>query len=207
MTVYTYLLLPGDISIQVPGSCNEANRSSAHWLAISHGAMSQSMPIVTAYDTLGEDGLRASLSATKAKAIFLEPGLLRIFTKVLPSADAIQYVVYNTDSFDELLPEDLEALKRGKPGLKILSFEELRSLGEENPVVPTPPHANDLCCIMYTSGTGGSPKGVLLKHSNVVAAGKGLPSCRNISCYPGSDKTLFHSCGSNIRSDAQHSPR
>ncbi len=47
--------------------------TSANWLAMSHGAAAQSMPIVTAYDTLGEEGLRHSMVATRAKCIFLDP--------------------------------------------------------------------------------------------------------------------------------------
>ena len=51
-----------------------------------------------------------------------------------------------------------------------MSFEELRKLGEENTVDPVPPKPEDLCCIMYTSGSTGPPKGVPLTHGNVIAA-------------------------------------
>src|SRR6266536_4773633 len=133
--------------------------------------MSQSIPIVTAYDTLGEEGLRHSLMATKAKAIFLEPHLLKTFINTLKDAKDIRYIIHNTDSENEIDQGDLDVLKSSHGHLTVLSFEQLRRLGQQNPIDPTPPSPEDLCCIMYTSGTSGAPKGVELKHKNVIAAG------------------------------------
>ncbi|KAK1477146.1 AMP-binding enzyme [Colletotrichum cuscutae] len=69
--------------------------TSQHWLAMSHGAASQSMPVVTAYDTLGEEGLKYSMVATSAKAIFLDPHLLPTLGNVLQEAKDIRYVIWN----------------------------------------------------------------------------------------------------------------
>lgn len=133
--------------------------------------MSQTMAIVTAYDTLGEEGLRHSLVTTKAKAIFLEPHLLHTFIKTLQAVESIRYIILNTDNDDEVRAEDLETLKSSHDYITVLKYEDLRRMGEENPVDPVPPTREDLCCIMYTSGSGGSPKGVPIKHKAIVAAG------------------------------------
>lgn len=137
---------------------------------MSHAAGSQSMPIVTAYDTLGEEGLEHSLRQTHAKTIFLEPSLLPKLLKPLETATDIQYVIYNSQA--EPNQEAVDKLKSKYQHLTVMSFEELRELGAANPVEPTPPKPDDLCCIMYTSGSTGTPKGVLLKHKNVIASGK-----------------------------------
>jgi len=126
------------------------------------------MPIVTAYDTLGEEGLRHSLVQTGSKAIFLDPNLLKVLGNCLKDAKEIKSVIYNTDT--EVKQADLDKLKKDFDYLTILSFEELRKLGEDNPVEPVPPKPEDLCCIMYTSGSTGPPKGVPLKHKAVIAA-------------------------------------
>lgn len=144
--------------------------TSQNWLAMTHGACSQSMPIVTAYDTLGEEGLRYSMVATKAKAIFLDPHLLPTLTNVLPVATAVQTVIWNTQH--QVSQEHIDKLKALHPHINILSFDELRQLGEENPVDVVPPHTDDICCIMYTSGSTGTPKGVPVTHKAVVSAGK-----------------------------------
>jgi long-chain acyl-CoA synthetase len=49
----------------------------------SLGAVSQSIPIVTAYDTLGEEGLTHSLQETSATAIFLDGHLIKSIVKPL----------------------------------------------------------------------------------------------------------------------------
>ena len=129
------------------------------------------MSIVTAYDTLGEEGLRTSLIATRAKAIFLEPHLIKTFLLTLSAAKDIQFIIYNTDSEHEIDPADLETLRKSHDHLTVLSYEDLRQTGAVNPVSAVEPRAEDLACIMYTSGSGGPPKGVELTHANVVAAG------------------------------------
>jgi long-chain acyl-CoA synthetase len=150
-----------------------------YWLATAHGAGSQSMPIVTAYDTLGEEGLKHSLLQTNAKAIFLDPHLLTKLIKPLQEAKDIQHVIYNDDEAPttsrqpELVRADIKKLKEAHPHLTVHSFSDFVKLGQENKVDPTPPQPEDLCCIMYTSGSTGAPKGVLLKHKNVVAAVSG----------------------------------
>lgn len=112
------------------------------------------------------------MKQTKAKAIFLDPHLLTKLINPLKSAQAIQYVIYRTEV--EVKQEDIDKLKSAHPHLAIVSFDELVKMGEESPVDPVPPTKDDLCCIMYTSGSTGPPKGVLLKHRNVVAAIAGV---------------------------------
>ncbi|CAG8982250.1 hypothetical protein HYALB_00004484 [Hymenoscyphus albidus] len=146
--------------------------TSAHWLATSHAAASQSMPIVTAYDTLGEEGLKHSLVATKAKAIFLDPHLLTTLINPLKEAKDIQFVIWNSQN--EVNQDNIDKLKKAHEHLIIMSFEELRKLGENNPVDPVPPAPEDLCCIMYTSGSTGPPKGVPIKHKAVIASLAGV---------------------------------
>lgn len=146
---------------------------------MSHGAVSQSMPIATAYDTLGEEGLKHSLVQTQAKAIFCDPHLLPNLLNPLKVAQEVKYIIYNSDG--ELKQENIEMLKETYGYLTILSFEELRELGEKNSVDPVPPEPEDLCCIMYTSGSTGTPKGVPIKHKAVIASRKILeiPSIPN----------------------------
>ncbi|KAL2120416.1 hypothetical protein VTJ04DRAFT_4443 [Mycothermus thermophilus] len=157
--------------------------TSQNWLAMAHAAASQSMPIVTAYDTLGEEGLRYSMVATKAKAIFLDPHLLPTLTNVLAAATEIRHVIWNPQH--QVVQEHVDKLKAAYPHINILSFDDLRKLGEENPVDVVPPSPDDLCCIMYTSGSTGTPKGVPVTHGAVVASVAGASRIVEAYINPG----------------------
>ena len=156
---------------------------------MSHGAVSQSMPIATAYDTLGEEGLKHSLVQTEAKAIFCEPHLLPTLINPLKEAKEIKFVIYNSDS--EVKQANIDKLKSAYDYLTIMSFEELKQLGEKSPVEPVIPDREDLCCIMYTSGSTGTPKGVPIKHKAVVAAIAGVTTIIGQYIGPG-DKLLTY---------------
>ncbi|KAG5301804.1 acyl-CoA synthetase [Histoplasma ohiense] len=161
--------------------------TSAHWLAMAHGASSQSMTSVTAYDSLGEDGLNHSLVQTHSSAIFLDPALIPTLTRILKDATDIKHVIYDTAT--EVKQEHIDSLKSGFPHINILNFEDLRKLGEENPVDPVPPTPEDLCTIMYTSGSTGPPKGVALKHRMVIAGMAGANT--NVGHVLGPTDTLL----------------
>jgi len=126
------------------------------------------MSIVTINATLGEDGLMHSLTETNAKAIFVDPELIPMLLKILKSSQSIKFVLYHGDP----LESDLASLKSLNNHLTILHYDALIKLGRSNPVEPVPPNTTDLACIMYTSGSSGRPKGVLLTHRNLIAAGQ-----------------------------------
>jgi long-chain acyl-CoA synthetase len=107
---------------------------------------------------------------TNAKIMFTDPELLPKLINPFKKAKDIEVVVYGTK--DDANPKDIEKLTSAYPHLKVMSFDELVKLGEENPAEPIPPKPEDLACVMYTSGSTGTPKGVLIKHKNVVAAGR-----------------------------------
>ncbi|KAI5302854.1 long-chain fatty acid-CoA ligase, partial [Ascosphaera pollenicola] len=147
--------------------------TSMRWLALASAAGSQSIPIVTAYDSLGDEGLTHSINQTKTSAIFLDPALLPTLIKTFPKIDSIKTVIYD-DSNNNVPTTQIDEIHEKFPDVRIISFTELQEMGKNDPFEPVPPKPETLLCIMYTSGSTGPPKGVPLTHKNVIAAMAGV---------------------------------
>lgn len=85
---------------------------------------------------------------------------------------------------------DIEALKKAHDHLTIITYDELLESGKKTPHAPTPPKPEDMACIMYTSGTTGPPKGVVITHKNIIAAGIFLAPLTLICSVAGVDNAL-----------------
>jgi long-chain acyl-CoA synthetase len=139
-------------------------------MSLSHACASQSIQIATAYDTLGEKGVEHTLLQTNAAAMFVDPHLLKTAAGPLKKSK-VKYVIVNEDCiFTE--GGEIEAFKEANPQFTIVTYKELIKRGKESPAEPRPPKPEDVFAIMYTSGTGGDPKGVCVRHESLVAGGK-----------------------------------
>eukprot|EP00775_Hariotina_reticulata_P012350 gene12350-12484_t len=142
------------------------------WMIAMQACNRMSYECVPLYDTLGENAVEYIIKHSGSVVVFSESKKLGLLASALTNVDLEQFkgVVYWGDGDAEAI-KALEGL-----GLKVESFDQLAAAGKANPAQPVPPKPDDYCTIMYTSGTTGDPKGVLLKHSAVVATVNSLVS-------------------------------
>jgi len=150
-------LRPGDVVAFWEDTCIE-------WLLVAHAAWHAGLSITTVYANLGENALEFAVRQTGARAVFTHarhvPGIL-----AMAEVPTLTVVLYR---------DRLEAAP-SVPAVPVLSVSELEGKGRRHPASGhRSPAPNDVACIMYTSGTTGDPKGVILTHKNLMAASLGM---------------------------------
>jgi long-chain acyl-CoA synthetase len=85
------------------------------------------------------------------------------------AAAGLRFVVLLTDEATQNPPATIG-------GVRLLNFSELMALGEGRALVPVTLERDRTATLMYTSGTSGMPKGVMLTHSNLFSQISGASS-------------------------------
>lgn len=129
------------------------------WFIALQGCFRRNVTVVTMYASLGEEALCHSLNETEVTTVICGYKELKKLLAISGQIDTVKRVI----CMDEEIPSD------GSSGWKISSFPEVEKLGQENPVDADLPVSADVAVIMYTSGSTGLPKGVMMTHGNVLA--------------------------------------
>jgi len=139
------------------------------WMLAELSCIYGNFTSVSVYDTLGPDAASYIIADSGAQALFVDGKTLKRVAVTLNhelykanvGAD-LKYVVYWGES-DAETKGTLEGL-----GLKVSSIDDALKYSSEHLKAAQPSH-QDIYTIMYTSGTTGLPKGVMLSNSNIVA--------------------------------------
>ena len=159
-------------------------KNSPRWLDVFFGLEKLGMYAVPVNIALRGDQLAHVLNNSQATYVVIDHDLLPIYEPVTGKLESEMKVIVNTDGAPDAstLPDGMESLE-GAYG---------PDADASRPPVRYDPE--DLCALMYTSGTTGLPKGVVYRYktSNVKPisiVGRLLTDSRDIAytCYP-----LFH---------------
>ncbi|GMY21555.1 long chain acyl-CoA synthetase 7, peroxisomal [Fagus crenata] len=130
--------------------------------------------VVLAYaeSNVGPDAVTYVVNHADAQAIFCVPQTLNTLLSFLSGIPSVRLIVV-VGGIDEHLPSLPSA-----SGVKLISYSKLISQGHSSLQPFCPPKPEDVATICYTSGTTGTPKGVVLTHGNLIASAAGF--CRVI---------------------------
>ncbi|KAK4391077.1 Long chain acyl-CoA synthetase 9, chloroplastic [Sesamum angolense] len=122
----------------------------------------RNVTVVTIYASLGEEAL--CHSETEVTTVICGYKELKKIANVSGQLDTVKRIICMDDEF-----QSDASLVSASNSWTITSFSDVEKLGRENPVDPDLPLSADIAVIMYTSGSTGMPKGVMMTHGNVLA--------------------------------------
>jgi long-chain acyl-CoA synthetase len=139
------------------------------WMLVIQACNRTSLIIVPLYDSLGESAVEYTVNHSETTIVFIESSKFAPLSKAIPSIKKnVKTVVY----WGKATESDISGVK--SEGVDVYSWDEFLKLGTSKPVEPVPPKSDSPATIMYTSGTTGNPKGVVLTHANVLATVLGM---------------------------------
>eukprot|EP00064_Thunnus_orientalis_P005790 superscaffoldBa00000583_g5804 len=152
---------------------------------------------VTLYSTLGPAAIAHGLNETEVTHIITSKDLLQSRLKaILCDVPRLQYVIV-VDSKPTSWPD----IPRGITIYNMDTVKEMGSRPDNVAVDRRQPEPSDIAVIMYTSGSTGIPKGVMISHSNIIAGITGMaeriPNLKYVDIkFTGyfSDTSFFLSC-------------
>ena len=117
--------------------------------------------VVPAYTTNTADDHFYVAEHSQAKAAFISTqGLMEKFSGAATKSETCKTVI----AMDDFIEQEID-------GLNQIKWDSMLAAGSENTVdIREQSHSiqrTDIACFIYTSGTGGNPKGVMLTHGSI----------------------------------------
>ncbi|KAK9079769.1 hypothetical protein SSX86_001442 [Deinandra increscens subsp. villosa] len=165
--------------VEPGGKCGIYGVNCAEWIMSMEACNAHGLYCVPLYDTLGAGAVEFIICHAEVTIAFVEEKKIPEVYKTFPKAGEYLKTIV---SFGQVTLEQKEQFKNF--GSALHSWDEFLSLGKDKQYDLPVKKKTDICTIMYTSGTTGDPKGVLISNNSIVTVIAGVRSlleCANES--------------------------
>ncbi|KAJ6345929.1 hypothetical protein OIU78_008565 [Salix suchowensis] len=147
-----------------PGDrCGIYGSNSPEWITAMEACNSQAVTYVPLYDTLGPNAVEFIINHAEVSIAFVQENKLSSILSCLPKCSSNLKTIVSFGNISDMQKKEADEL-----GVSCFSWEEFPQLGSLDCELP-PKQKTDVCTIMYTSGTTGEPKGVILTNGALMA--------------------------------------
>ncbi|KAL8482167.1 hypothetical protein ACS0TY_028358 [Phlomoides rotata] len=141
------------------------------WFIALQGCFRCNITVVTAYASLGEEAVCHSFNETEVTTVICGYKELKKIANLSGQLNTVKRIICMDNEFqsDASLASGISSSR-----WSVTSFLGLDKMGRDNPVEPNLPLSAEIAVIMYTSGSTGMPKGVMMTHGNMLATSSAL---------------------------------
>ncbi|XP_068655971.1 probable CoA ligase CCL6 [Aristolochia californica] len=144
------------------GRCGIYGSNCPKWIIAMEACNSHGIYYVPLYDTLGANAVEFIINHAEVSIAFVQENKIDSMLACLSNCAQYLQTIVSFGAVTATQKKEAEVV-----GVSCYSWEEFLSLG--NPSYKLPPkEKGNICTIMYTSGTTGDPKGVLLSNEAVM---------------------------------------
>lgn len=144
------------------GRCGIYGSNSPEWIISMKACISQAVTYVPLYDTLGSNAVEFIINHAEVSIAFVQENKLPSILSCIPACSSYLKTIVSFSSITSEQKKKAEEL-----GVSLFSWSEYLQLGTLDSELPSK-QKTDICTIMYTSGTTGEPKGVILTNSAIM---------------------------------------
>ena len=136
-------------------------------------AWQHNIQVVTVYATLGEKAVADALIEAEVEHVITSASLLETrLAPILKSSKSIKTVIAAPH---ENRAQQIRHKIPDESNYSVFTYEEIITKGKSSKLArPAPPGPETISVIMYTSGTSGKAKGVIISQANMIAACSGI---------------------------------